>query len=133
MILLDTHTLVWWLDLAPELPLAVTNEISKHQKTNSIHVSAISIWEICLLLQKKKIIIQKNLHEWITNLENLPFVSIAPVSHWIFLRSTELPSFFHKDPADRIIIATAQTLGATLISKDDKLLNYPHVKTFWRE
>ncbi len=96
-------------------------------------VSAISVWEVCLLVQKKKIDLQRNLHEWIQRLQDLPLVKIIPIDHWIFFRSTELRSFTHKDPADRIIIATAQTLGATLISKDDKLLKYPHVKTFWKD
>ena len=133
MILLDTHTLLWWLDGAQELSHPVNREIAKHENTNSIHVSAISIWEVCLLVQKKKIDLQRNLHEWTQRLENLSFVNIIPVNHWIFLMSTELQSFPNKDPADRIIVATAQKLGATLISKDDKILNYPHVKSFWKD
>ncbi|MBI2340069.1 MAG: type II toxin-antitoxin system VapC family toxin [Deltaproteobacteria bacterium] len=133
MILLDTHILLWWLDGSQELSLPVNREIANHEKTNSIHLSAVSVWEVSLLVRKKKIDLQRNLDEWTQRLENLSFVKIIPVDHWIFLRSTELPSFPNKDPADRIIVATAQKLGAMLISKDDKILNYPHVKSFWRE
>ncbi len=49
----------------------------------------------------------------------------------IALKSVQLPGPLHTDPADRIIIATALVLGGTLITKDEKLLQYPHVKTFW--
>jgi antitoxin (DNA-binding transcriptional repressor) of toxin-antitoxin stability system len=49
----------------------------------------------------------------------------------IAIRSVGLPQPFHNDPADRIIIATAVSLEAAVITKDEKLLSYPHVKTIW--
>ena len=55
----------------------------------------------------------------------------VPVDNRIALGSTQLPESFHADPADRIIVATTLTLGATLITKDDKLRRYAHVETLW--
>ena len=54
-----------------------------------------------------------------------------PVDVEIATKSVELPGEFHKDPADRIIVATARKLAAPLITKDDKIRAYPHVKTIW--
>jgi PIN domain nuclease of toxin-antitoxin system len=47
------------------------------------------------------------------------------------LASTQLPGNFHKDPADRILIAIARRYDAELITCDQKILDYPHVKTLW--
>ena len=63
--------------------------------------------------------------------EALPSVRYVPVDNRIALRSVLLPDPLHDDPADRIIIATALQLGATLITRDDKLRAYPHVETLW--
>ncbi len=131
MIVLDTHVLIWWLDNPSFLPFSVAEKITQHQKSGSIYVSAVSIWEVCLLVQKKKLSLQRNLNEWTERLERFPFLKIIPVDHWLFLRSTELTSPFHADPADRIIVATAIRLGAILVTKDQKILDSPHVKTFW--
>ena len=58
-------------------------------------------------------------------------MEFVPVDNRIALRSTRLPGRFHSDPADRIIVASALSLGATLITKDDKLRRYLHVDTLW--
>jgi len=69
--------------------------------------------------------------DWIARSESLPFLDFVPVDNRIAIRSTRLPGSFHADPADRIIVATTLLLGATLITKDDKLRRYPHVDTLW--
>ncbi|HYU35207.1 MAG TPA: PIN domain-containing protein [Thermoanaerobaculia bacterium] len=61
----------------------------------------------------------------------LPFVHFVPLDNRIALRSNHLPGEIHEDPADRIIIATALTLGAPLVSKDTRIRDYPHVETIW--
>ncbi len=69
--------------------------------------------------------------DWIKKSEMLPFVNFIPVDNSIAVKSVNLPQPFHSDPADRIIIATAISLGASLITKDERILKYPHVKTIW--
>jgi PIN domain nuclease of toxin-antitoxin system len=58
-------------------------------------------------------------------------VSFVPVDNDIAVKSIELPGEFHKDPADRIIVATARKLGAPLVTVDDRIRSYPHVRTLW--
>jgi PIN domain nuclease of toxin-antitoxin system len=69
--------------------------------------------------------------DWVAASEALPFFHFVPVSNSIALKSVQLPGELHSDPADRIIIATAISLGAFLVTKDDKIRNYQHVKTVW--
>jgi PIN domain nuclease of toxin-antitoxin system len=63
--------------------------------------------------------------------ERLPFISFVPVDNRIAVKSVSLPEPLHRDPADRIIISTAITLGAALVTKDDKIISYPYVETIW--
>jgi PIN domain nuclease of toxin-antitoxin system len=69
--------------------------------------------------------------DWIAASEALPLLQFVPVDNRIALRSTALPGKLHKDPADRIIVATTLILGATLVTKDRRLRRYPHVDTLW--
>lgn len=69
--------------------------------------------------------------DWIARSEALPFIQFVPLDNRIALRSNLLPGELHEDPADRIIIATSLTLGAPLVSKDQKIRDYPHVRTIW--
>ena len=69
--------------------------------------------------------------EWIARSESLSFFRFVPVDNQIAVLSNNLPESLHEDPADRIIIATALTLGAILVTKDRKIQDYPHVETFW--
>jgi len=66
---------------------------------------------------------------WVEKCERLSLFHFVPVDDTIARLAVELPEPIHSDPADRIIIATALSLGATLVTKDQKILAYPHVKT----
>jgi PIN domain nuclease of toxin-antitoxin system len=58
-------------------------------------------------------------------------VSLHPLTPEICVESTELPGVFHGDPADQIIVATARSLGATVVTADRRILEYSHVPTIW--
>jgi PIN domain nuclease of toxin-antitoxin system len=68
---------------------------------------------------------------WIRRCEAIPFLTFVPVDNEIARVSVTLPDYRYADPADRMIIATAQVLGLTLISKDRKILDYNRVKSLW--
>jgi PIN domain nuclease of toxin-antitoxin system len=69
--------------------------------------------------------------DWVAKAESLPFLQFVPVDNRIAIRATRLPEPLHADPADRIIVATTLALGATLVTKDDRLRRYRHVDTLW--
>ena len=94
-------------------------------------MSAISVWEIAQLVDRRRLHLTIDVADWIAQSEALPFLHFVPVDNHIALKSVQLPGALHNDPADRIIIATAISLGAILITKDKKISSYSHVKTLW--
>lgn len=131
MIVLDTHTLLWWVNDPTSVSKLAQKAIDAAMESQSIHVSSISSWEIALLVERGRLRLSLDTRDWICRCESLPFLTFIPVSNAIAIESVRLPEFPHADPADRIITATTLSLGAALITKDNKLHNYPHLKTIW--
>ncbi len=131
MILLDTHALVWWVDNPAQLSRPASEAIEQAMKTKSVYVSCFSSWEIALLVERGRLRLALDVRDWLGRCERLPFLSFVPVNTAIAVESVRLPDFPHTDPADRIITATALSLGALLVTKDDKLRSYPNVQTVW--
>lgn len=131
MILLDTHTLIWWLKNSPKLSSKARSAISKSLKDKSVFVSSISIWEICMLFKNGEIEFGMDITEWIKQLENTPEITFVPVDNEVASKSVFLQNFTHKDPADRIIVATALSLGCPLVTKDSKIHAYKKVESVW--
>ncbi|MBI5556180.1 MAG: type II toxin-antitoxin system VapC family toxin [Deltaproteobacteria bacterium] len=131
MIVLDTHTLLWWVNDPATLSRPAKEAIDRAVNVKSVHVSCISSWEIALLVERGRLRLALDVRDWLCRCEALPFLTFVAVSNAIAVESVRLPDFPHADPADRIIAATALSLGAPLVTKDDKLRNYPHVKTIW--
>ena len=130
MIVLDTHTLIWWVDSPQKLPKKSKKIIDREKsKEKSILVSSISIFEIYLLIKKRKLVLTQEPDTWVEKIQNLSSVRFIPVDNRKAAQSVNLPDFSHKDLADRIIIATAREYGATLITSDKKILKYAHVHT----
>ncbi len=129
MIVLDTHIWLWWISNPEKLSKAASREIAKAVTENGIIISSISTWEIAMLVEKGRLELSIAVRDWIRKTEALPCIQFIPIDNTISLRSVFLPGEFHSDPADRIITATAMTMGLPLVSKDEKILSYPHVKT----
>ena len=132
MIILDTHVWVWWLSDPRQLTIRARGVLATAASERAIYVSSISVWEIAMLVAKDRLRFTMEASDWIARSEALPFLHFIPVDNAIALRSVRLPEPFHKDPADRIIVATAMTMGAPILSKDGRILKYPHVKSIWK-
>src|SRR3989344_9530618 len=125
MILLDTHVLIWWTSIPEKLSKSAQSAIEGQVKSNKqILVSAISIWEICLLVKRNRLKLALDIESWRKKLEELSELQFVPVDTTIAAKSVILPDPLHADPADRMIIATAREYGATLITSDKQLLKY---------
>jgi PIN domain nuclease of toxin-antitoxin system len=131
LIVLDTHVLIWWVAQPELLSPSARARIDREMQEGGIHVSAISCWEIALLVRKRRLTLTLDVADWMAKTEALPFVQFVPIDNRIALRSNALPGDLHDDPADRLITATALALGATLITRDARLHAYPHVETLW--
>ena len=131
MIVLDTHAWIWWVS-SPEFLSETAKQIIDEAATEkNVFISSISTWEIAILVSRGRLKLTMSPADWVAASEALPFFDFVPVSNSITLKSVQLPGILHNDPADRIIIATAVSLGAVLVTKDEKIRNYPHVKTVW--
>lgn len=122
MILPDTHSLIWFLESSPRLGTAAQRRIRESAEDGQAAFSAISVWEVALLLAKRRLTLNVSAIQWRQNLLDAGFVEI-PVDGAIAARSVALTDF-HDVPADRIIIATAQE-GHQLITGDRDILDWP--------
>jgi PIN domain nuclease of toxin-antitoxin system len=131
VIVLDTHALLWWVNDPTTLSVTAKEAIDAAVESKTVRVSCISSWEIALLVERGRLRLALDVRDWLCRCEALPFLTFVAVGNAIAIESVRLPDFPHADPADRIIAATALSLGAALVTKDDKLRNYPHVTTIW--
>ncbi len=131
MIVLDTHAWVWFISNPELLSERAKRYVDAAVEEKAIMISSISVWEVALLIAKKRLILTLELNDWIAKSEMLPFFKFIPVDNSIAIKSVNLPQPLHSDPADRIIIATAISLGAPIVTKDEKILNYSQVQTIW--
>jgi PIN domain nuclease of toxin-antitoxin system len=132
MILLDTHALIWWVAEPRRIPAKAQRLIDGAiAATEQIAVSSISLWEIAMLIDRGRLALTLDTNVWIAHVEAIPLLDFVPVDNRIAVRAVQLQAFPHRDPADRMIVATALGLGATVISADARLRGYRPVKTAW--
>ena len=123
-IILDTHTWIWLFNGSQELSPKTIEEINKWGKQGEVFISAISIWELSMLVSKERVLLTRPLKQWVEDSLNQPGVHLAPLSPQIAIESSFLPEKFHGDPADRIICATARIKNLILFTKDKKIIDY---------
>lgn len=131
MIVLDTHVWLWWLSNPEKLSQAAAERIDHESKDGRIYISSISAWEIAMLVTKRRLELSIDVYDWLAATESLPFIKFVPINNKIALQSVLLPGVLHDDPADRIIIATAIVMNASVVTSDRKIIAYPTVKSIW--
>ncbi|MFC3121701.1 type II toxin-antitoxin system VapC family toxin [Agaribacter flavus] len=130
MIVLDTHILIWWVNGDNKLSDTAQIRIAQAMQSNeNIYVSSMSAWEVSMLVNKERLRLTMDVDTWLQTVSEIHNVSFVPVDNKVAVESTRLPGEFHKDPADRMIVALARSLSAPLITADDKILTYQHVRT----
>jgi PIN domain nuclease of toxin-antitoxin system len=133
MIALDTHALVWWVSDPSKLGARARKAIDAAVKAgDQIAVSSISTWEIAMLVAADRLQLTMDVATWVARVELVPGLTFVPVDNHIALRAVQLDDFPHRDPADRIIVATALSLGATLVTADERIRAYKAVRTVWK-
>ncbi len=128
-LLLDTHALVWWLNDPSQLSSAQQEALNGIGPASPLLVSDISIWEIATLYSLGRIRLTLPLREWLEKAVAPPLVRRQGISPAIAAHVASLPDSFHRDPADRILVATAQVLGATLVTRNRQIVEANLVDT----
>lgn len=128
MLLLDTHALIWLATDLSELTETARSAIRYH--ASELHVSAITALEISLLTKCEKLEWGKRPLSRFERALKHHCVKVVPIDSEIAWKSGQLPPI-HRDPFDRIIIATAQVHGMTILTKDRTIPTYPKAKAVW--
>jgi PIN domain nuclease of toxin-antitoxin system len=130
MILLDTHVWIWAVNSPDKLSPAAIDTIES-TPPGKCAISSISLWEFAMLSSGGRITLHVAPETWMAAAVDNAGIRVIDITAKIAVESCALPGEFHKDPADRIITATARMLNAPLLSKDESIREYPHVRTIW--
>jgi PIN domain nuclease of toxin-antitoxin system len=128
VIVLDTHTWVWWSDGDPRLSSAARATI---EASDELGVSAISVWELATLERLGRIAVLPDLRVWVRRALAQSRVAAHPVTPEIALTAGSLLPPFPGDPADRIIYSTALANNAQLVTADRRLSRLDPSRVVW--
>ena len=129
-LILDTHIVLWWLKDEPgKLTKAQSHALNDAGvRGEPAALSVISLWELAMLLERRRVAITESLDEWLGGIESHPLLRVVPLSATIAVESIRLGADFNRDPADQIIVATARCHGLTLVTADERIRKWGKVK-----
>ncbi len=119
--LLDTHAWLWWLRRDERLGAASLEQLDSFELDNRPCVSDISLWEVAMLVERRRIELITPLRDWLDAASHPRTVRIVPISAAIAVETATLPQAL-LDPADRIIVATSRIFGLPLLTHDRAIL-----------
>lgn len=128
MIVLDTHTWLWYATESGKLSKQAKARINRAQ---SLGVHPISCWEIAMLSNARQLKLSMDVTRWVGYALERPKVELLPFTPAAAIRAAGLGGSFPGDPADRLIVGTALEMGAPLITKDQRITDWGHVQTIW--
>ena len=128
-LLLDTHILVWWFESSGRLTPGQDQAIAGAKNGKSMLVSDISLWEVATLVNLGRLSLTLPLRDWLEKATAGPLVERLPITPAVAAQVAALPDSFHRDPADRVIVSTALTENAILLTADARIIESGLVRT----
>ncbi|MCH8541073.1 MAG: type II toxin-antitoxin system VapC family toxin [Opitutales bacterium] len=128
MILLDTHTFVWWVSDRNQLSKAARAALE--DETSQLHLSVVSAWEIALLQKKNRLRLPVPVPDFMQRGLARHGIHELPLLRRTVLTAVNLPDI-HNDPFDRILVAEAIQGRLTIVTKDSVIPEYPDAITIW--
>ena len=132
-LLLDTHVWVWYVEQeTTRFSRKIEPLVEAAVERDEVFISAISVWELAMLESSRRLELSVDVRTWVGRALGFPGVRFKGLSPAIAIESTRLPGTLHRDPADRMLVATARLTGAALVTCDARLIAYGrdgHVKT----
>lgn len=128
---LDTHAWMWWVNGDRRLSRRARTTIDRASPRGELFLSMYSIWEVAKKVEKGQLALDRPLDEWLDLALSAEGLQVAEITRSVLVDSCRLPQPFHGDPADQIIVATSRSLSATLVTRDERLRDYPHVRCVW--
>jgi PIN domain nuclease of toxin-antitoxin system len=121
-LLLDTHIWIWNYTAPEKLTSEVAREIANPEHERFL--SPVSIWEMVMLLEKKRIELNQDFGEWFLQSKQDLNLLEAPLT-WEVAHELRFTMLGHRDPGDRFLVATAKAFDLTLVTSDERLINVP--------
>lgn len=131
MILLDTHVWVWLAVEPKRLSRRATTAIRKAAESGGISIASISLWELAMLFAHGRLRAPGTVETSVRSVVEKTGVIIHEITPEIAALSTMFPKSYPQDPADRLIGATARSLGLSLVTKDQRILDSELLKSIW--
>jgi PIN domain nuclease of toxin-antitoxin system len=127
VIVLDTHAWFWWLNEPSRLSRRAAKAIDE---ADDLGVCGISLWELAMLVAARILVFETDPIQWLEAALAVPRVALLHFTPAIAMGSVRLEGF-HRDPADRIIVATALANDSPLVTKDERIRRWEGVRTIW--
>ncbi|HEY4216023.1 MAG TPA: type II toxin-antitoxin system VapC family toxin [Gemmatimonadaceae bacterium] len=124
-LLLDTHIWIWYLEgSVASMHKSVVPLLERSAAASGLRVSDISYWEVAVKAAKGRLTLAIDASIWLRRAEQAPGIQFHPLDRETLLLSTRLAGTAHNDPADRMLIATAQLNGIPLVTVDEQIVDY---------
>jgi PIN domain nuclease of toxin-antitoxin system len=126
VIVADTHAWIWWAAETHKLSRPALSALSD---ADVIAIASHTLWEVAMLAEKKRLVIDRDILDWLEEAIAKTRVRILPLTAEIAARATSIQAF--SDPADRLIAATSLVHGVALVTKDERIQRSGVVATIW--
>jgi PIN domain nuclease of toxin-antitoxin system len=131
LILLDTHVLAWLVAEPERLSRQAASAIRRARVSDGLAISSITVWELALLFSRGVLRSHTTVQSSVQNLLARSGVVILPITPEVAAIATQFSDQYPKDPADRLIGATAMAEGLGLITRDERMRKHLRFKTIW--
>jgi PIN domain nuclease of toxin-antitoxin system len=131
LILLDTHVLVWAVTEPQRLSRPAAAAIRRGRAGGGLGIAAITLWELAALISRGHLRAPGTIENSIQLMLDSSGVSVRPLTPMVAALAAQFPEDYPRDPADRIIGATARAEGLTLITRDEQIRKSKLLKTIW--
>ena len=129
--LLDTHAWVWWICGDPRLTARERNALDNLPPSQRPVLAEISLWEVAMLVERGRLELDMDLERWLAVASAPATVELARVTPAVAAEVARLPEKFHRDPADRLIVATARVRKLRVLTRDRKITS-ARIVPVWR-
>jgi PIN domain nuclease of toxin-antitoxin system len=129
--LLDTHAWVWWISGDPRLAVREREVLDSLSPSERPVLADISLWEVATLVERGRLELDMDLERWLAIASAPATVELARVTPAVAAEVARLPGRFHRDPADRLIVATARVRKLSVLTRDRKITG-ARIVPLWR-
>ncbi len=119
--LLDTHAWIWWISGDSRLTLREREALDNLLPSERPVLAEISLWEVAMLVERDRLELDMDLERWLAVASAPATVELARLTPAVAAEVARLPEKFHRDPADRLIVATARVMKLRVLTRDKKI------------